>query len=43
VEFHPCVGEPQAIVVVGDIAKLSEPKKKNPKKAKWEINRIYQD
>jgi hypothetical protein len=40
VDFHPYVGEttPQAIVVVGDLAKPSEPKKQNPKKAKWEIN-----
>jgi hypothetical protein len=45
VDFHPYVGEttPQAIVVVGNLVKLSQPNKKKPKKPKWEINQIYQD
>jgi hypothetical protein len=44
-DLHPFVGEttPQPTIVVGDPTKLNEPKKKKPKKAKWEINIIYQD
>jgi hypothetical protein len=40
VDPHPYAGEtiPRAIVVVGNLAKLHESKKKKPRKAEWEIN-----
>ncbi len=40
VYLHPSIGEttPQSIVVVRNPSKLSELKKKKPRKVKWEIN-----
>jgi hypothetical protein len=42
VDLHPFVGEttPQSNVVGGDPSKHNEPKKKKPRKIKWEINLI---
>jgi hypothetical protein len=43
-DLHPSICEttPQSIVLVGNPVEPSGPKKKKPKKTKWEINQIFQ-